>query len=123
MIEKSEKVRFEIKNGKIKAFYGHSLPEKIERKEKMPPDILYHGTARRYLEMIKLNGLLPQSRQYVHLSSDIETAMKVGKRHDAKPVILLINSKEAWKDGVKFYYGNDKVWLADGVASKYLKEI
>ena len=40
----------------------------------MPPDVLYHGTARRFLESINENGLLPQSRQYVHLSQDNETA-------------------------------------------------
>ncbi|MDF2596528.1 MAG: 2-phosphotransferase [Anaerocolumna sp.] len=122
MIEKSEKKRHEIYDGKIRAFYGHSIPMKIGKEEKMPPHILYHGTARRFIDSIVTNGLLPQSRQYVHLSQDIETAESVGKRHDIKPCILIINSLKAWKDGIKFYYGNEKVWLADIVPSKYISE-
>jgi len=123
MIEKSEKKRHELINGKIRAFYGHSIPTKILKEEKMPPDVLYHGTARRFLQSIYKSGLLPRSRQYVHLSQDLETAEAVGKRHDINPCILVVDAKRAWTDGVKFYLGNEKVWLADSVPSKYIKEL
>ena len=123
MIEKSEKKRHELAGGKIRAFYGHSMPIKILKEEKMPPNVLYHGTARRFVESISKNGLLPQSRQYVHLSQDIETAEKVGKRHDDKPCILIIDAKTAWNDGIKFYFGNEKVWLADAIPSIYIRKM
>ena len=123
MIEKSEKKRHELVNGKIRAFYGHSIPMKILKEEKMPPNVLYHGTARRFLESINENGLLPQSRQYVHLSQDIETAENVGRRHDDKPCILVIDAKKAWDDGVRFYLGNQKVWLADTIPSRYIRKL
>lgn len=123
MIEKSEKKRHELIDGKIRAFYGHSTPIKILKDEKMPPNFLYHGTARRFLESIRENGLLPQRRQYVHLSQDIETAEKVGSRHDNKPCILIIDAKKAWNEGIKFYLGNEKVWLADTIPSRYIKEM
>lgn len=123
MIEKSEKKRHEISNGKIKAYYGHSVPMHIEKEKKIPPDVLYHGTARRFLTNIKEQGLVPKGRQYVHLSQDIETAQSVGLRHDKKPCILEINVKKAWEDGVTFYYGNEKVWLADVVPFQYIKDI
>lgn len=123
MIEKSEKKRHEIKDGNIRAFYGHSLPVKILKEEKMPPNNLYHGTARRFLKSIIENGLLPQSRQYVHLSQDIETAKSVGSRHDDKPCILIVDAKAAWAAGIKFYFGNDKVWLAGAVPARFLKEL
>ncbi len=123
MIEKSEKKRHELAGGKIRAFYGHSMPIKILKEDKMPPNVLYHGTARRFVESISKNGLLPQSRQYVHLSQDIETAEKVGKRHDDKPCILIIDAKTAWNDGIKFYFGNEKVWLADAIPSIYIRKM
>ncbi len=123
MIEQSEKKRHELKDGKIRAFYGHSIPMKILREEQMPPDVLYHGTARRFLESIKEKGLLPQGRQYVHLSQDIETAENVGKRRDDKPCILIIDAKRAWDEGIKFYLGNEKVWLADTVPGRYIEEM
>lgn len=123
MIDKSEKKRHEISGGKIRAFYGHSIPMHIMKEKKTPPDILYHGTARRFMSNIKNNGLLPKCRQYVHLSQDISTARSVGLRHDNKPCILKIDAKKAWEDGIPFYFGNEKVWLADEVPSQYITEI
>jgi putative RNA 2'-phosphotransferase len=58
-------------------------------------------------------------RQYVHLSLDTETALQVGKRRDADPVLLRIRALEAYKEGIRFYLGNDKVWLADTVPGRY----
>lgn len=123
MIERSEKKRHELADEKIRAFYGHSIPQKILKVEKTPPNVLYHGTARRFWDSINEKGLLPRSRQYVHLSQDIETAENVGKRHDDKPVVLVIDSKRAWDDGIKFYIGNEKVWLADAIPSKYIRRM
>ena len=79
MIETSDKKRHEIVDGKIRAYYGHSIPMHIKKEKQQPPNELFHGTARRFLENIENNGLLPMSRQYVHLSIDIETAFQVGK--------------------------------------------
>lgn len=62
MIDKSQKKRHEICCGKIRAFYGHSIPMHIIKEKHTPPDILYHGTARRFLSNIELNGLIPKSR-------------------------------------------------------------
>ena len=123
MIDKSEKKRHEIKAGKIRALYGHSIPMHIVKDKKIPPDKLYHGTARRFIESIKKNGLLPMSRQYVHLSADIDTAKKVGLRRDKSPCILEIDSKRAYEDGVVFYHGNEKVWLADKISPCYIREL
>lgn len=123
IIEKSEKKRHEIKDGKIRALYGHSIPMKILKEKKAPPDILYHGTAKKFMKSIMENGLSPQSRQYVHLSLDVETAKNVGKRHDDKPCILIVDAKEAWNEGINFYLGNEKVWLSDAIPSRYIKNV
>lgn len=120
MIEKSDKKRHEISNGNIRALYGHSIPQRIMKEPNVPPEILYHGTARRFVPAIKEKGLLPQNRQYVHLSVDIDTALQVGKRRDDIPILLTIQAFKAYKEDVKFYLGNDKVWLADEVPSKYI---
>lgn len=96
---------------------------KISKVDSKPPEFLYHGTAWRFMKSIMENGLVPQSRQYVHLSQDIETAQDVGKRHDDKPCILVIDALKSWNDGIAFYYGNEKVWLADSVPSVYIKKL
>lgn len=120
VIERSDKKRHEIKDGKIRALYGHSTPKKIVKEEKAPPDLLYHGTPQRFVASILANGLKPKSRQYVHLSEEKDTALQVGKRRDASPAILTIDAKRAYEDGVKFYHGNEMVWLADEIDQKYI---
>ena len=67
-------------------------------------------------------GILPMSRQYVHLSVNIDIAKQVGRRKDKKPIILLISAHEAHAKGVNFYMGNDAVWLADKVPPESIKK-
>ncbi len=93
---------------------------KIVKEEGVPPEFLYHGTSPRFLNSIESNGLSPMSRQYVHLSEDIITAELVGKRKDKHPIILEVNTGKAREEGVKFYLGNEKVWLADEIPSEFI---
>ena len=121
IIRTSEKKRHEIVGDKIRALYGHTTPQKIAKEAAEPPAVLYHGTARRFLDAILQEGLRPMARQYVHLSVDVDTAKRVGSRRDAEPVILAVDAELAASEGLRFYVGNDKVWLADEVPAKYLK--
>ncbi len=43
-------------------------------------------------------GILSQTRLYVHLSQDKETATKVGSRH-GKPYVFTIDTKQMYEDG------------------------
>lgn len=117
----SDKQRFEISGDKIRALYGHSLPQRIFREPAPPPEVLFHGTARRFLPSIREEGLLPKGRQYVHLSVDVETALEVGRRHDPHPVVLKIQARRAWDDGIRFYRGNDRVWLSEAIPWQYIE--
>lgn len=121
LIEKSDKKRFEIKNGKIRATYGHSLPFKIKKEPTVPPNILYHGTTPEAAKKILKTGLKPMNRQYVHLSVNIESAREVGLRRTNKPVILKIAAQEAYNSGVNFYKEKDNIWLADPIPAKFIK--
>jgi putative RNA 2'-phosphotransferase len=121
IIYQSEKKRHELRDGKIRAFYGHSVPQRLLRSRAMPPATLYHGTSPKALESIKREGLLPMGRQFVHLSSDAETATKVGIRKHKWPVILKISAGAAQASGVIFYRGNEMVWLADLIPPTFVK--
>ena len=115
IIATSEKKRHEIVGDKIRALYGHTVPQIIKKEPGIPPAVLYHGTTHRALPQILQDGLKPMQRQYVHLSIDVETATRVGKRRDPEPVILKIDTEAAQKAGILFYIGNDKVWLCKEV--------
>jgi len=122
MIERSEKKRHELRDGKIRALYGHSTPQKLIRAQADPPVALYHGTSPESADTIRNDGLKPMGRQYVHLSADVETAVKVGARKTQRPVILRIDAQAAHVSGVRFYHGNEMVWLADAVPPAFIEE-
>lgn len=106
----------------IRANQGHSIPVDVELKEEGPPEFLYHGTADRFIKAIMEEGLKPMSRLYVHLSKDMETANKVGKRH-GNPVILKVHSGQMRREGIQFYLSENGVWLTKKVDVKYLKQM
>lgn len=121
MVEKSKKKRHEIIDGKIRAYYGHSLSKKIIKVKEIPPNILYHGTIATNVKSIMEKGLLPQQRQYVHLSMDIETAQKVGSRRYGNVKVLKIKAQEAHSKGnINFYKEENSIWLSDAIPSKYI---
>jgi len=120
MIRKSSKQRHEIVNGRIRALYGHSVPDRLGRTQVPPPEVLYHGTSGVLIDSIRVTGLSPMQRQHVHLSIDAATAMEVGKRKSKEPVLLRVRAAEAHQNGVAFYAGNDETWLADSVPWEYI---
>ena len=91
---------------------------KIEMDSPEPPEFLYHGTAERFLDAILKEGLKPMTRQFVHISPDYETAVKVGRRH-GKPVILKIRARDFKNDGNELYRSSNGVWQARYVAPEY----
>ena len=121
IVETNDKKRYAFNEDKsqIRANQGHSVKVNLGYQEKMPPKILYHGTARKNVDSIFKIGIEKRNRHQVHLSSTEETAIKVGQRH-GKAVVLIVLSEEMHKDGFKFYESNNGVWLADHVPVKYL---
>lgn len=124
LVETNDKQRYEFNDdkSKIRARQGHSVNINVDLKETLPPDVLFHGTATRFLPSIKEKGILKMSRNYVQLSENFDIAMEVGKRH-GKPVILAVDTKTMREDGVKFYLSNNNVWLTEFVDSKYIPTI
>lgn len=110
---------FDSTGTKIRANQGHSIPGVvIEMEAPEPPEFLYHGTATRFLDTIMKDGLKPMTRQFVHISPDYETAVKVGGRH-GKPVVLKIRAKDFVDDGNELYRSSNGVWQARYVPPAY----
>ncbi|MGV9173822.1 MAG: RNA 2'-phosphotransferase [Promethearchaeia archaeon] len=123
MMDHSDKRRFELREQKIRAYYGHSIDKKIKlRRAKSLPKDLYHGTTQNAYKKILKTGLKKRNRQYVHLSKTIKTAVNVGKRRTNDPIILKIDIGNAKKEGVTFYRSGD-MYLADYVPPKFIEKI
>lgn len=121
IVTTNEKKRFAISDcgQRIRASQGHSIDVSLSLEAVTPPAMLYHGTASRFLDSILQNGLQKQSRQHVHLSASLDTAISVGSRH-GKPVVLMINCHAMQAAGHLFYCSENGVWLTDSVPATYL---
>ena len=122
IVEADNKQRYSFNEDKtkIRANQGHSVNVDVELEEAAPPEYLWHGTAEKYVDSIKEAGLVKKSRLYVHLSSDYETAVLVGKRH-GKPVVFCVKSGQMYTDGYKFFKSKNGVYLTDFVPVEYLE--
>lgn len=103
----------------IRCNQGHSLDwVKIVFEEYTPTEDMYHGTSPALEHIIMSEGLTPQSRNFVHLSIDLETARIVGKRHSKKekPLVFSI-SKDA---PIKFWITDNGVLQAKNIPAEYL---
>jgi putative RNA 2'-phosphotransferase len=121
VVASNDKKRFAFNADKsrIRASQGHSIEVDLALVPQQPPAYLFHGTATRFLDSIRDRGLLPGSRQHVHLSADESVAINVGQRH-GKPTVLIVHSGEMAQAGISFFLSDNGVWLTDTVPPQYL---
>lgn len=121
VVAENNKQRFAISEDglRIRASQGHSIEIDLALPPSEPPEILYHGTATRFLESIQAEGLHSGNRQHVHLSQDKATATNVGQRH-GKPVVLTVLSGEMARAGYQFFLSANNVWLTEHVPVKFI---
>lgn len=104
---------------------GNTLCRRVKREledGKHKPEYLWHGTGEKYVTSIDVQGLLPKSRLYVHLSADEATARKVGSRH-GRPVIYRVAAGQMYRNGIEFRLSVNGVWLVDAVPVQYLEKV
>jgi len=104
---------------RIRASQGHSVDVDLGLQPRTPPEVLYHGTATRFVDSIREKGLHSASRAHVHLSADEATARAVGQRH-GRPVVLTIAAGRMHRDGRPFFRSENGVWLTDEVPAEYI---
>ncbi|MBC7798253.1 MAG: RNA 2'-phosphotransferase [Pyrinomonadaceae bacterium] len=124
VVETNDKQRFAFDESgeKIRANQGHSVTVEIEFEAKIPPEILYHGTGLKNVELIVETGLKKMNRHHVHLSDNLETARKVGLRH-GKPVIFEVDTRTMLENDFVFFVSANGVWLVDNVPPQFLRQI
>jgi putative RNA 2'-phosphotransferase len=122
LVASNDKQRFAFSADgmRIRASQGHSLRSvDLALPAAVPPAVLYHGTASRFITSIRRSGLVPGARQHVHLSTDRDTATRVGARYGV-PVILAIRAGELHALGHVFQRADNGVWLTDAVPVRYI---
>ncbi len=112
--------RFELRNGLVRARYGHSVALGSPGELQAPPDVLLHGTAADAVATVLATGLRPMNRAFVHLTSNPDYAAQVVTAKGGG-VVLRVRAKEAAAEGIEFFQANAHVWLAREVPSRFLR--
>ena len=121
VVASSDKRRFAISadGQRIRANQGHSMDIDLGLPAVEPPELLFHGTATRFLEAILREGLRRQARQHVHLTRSLQTAVAVGQRY-GDPVILRVDARRMAAAGHEFRCSVNEVWLVDTVPAEFI---
>ncbi len=121
IVATSDKKRFAFSDDgqKIRASQGHSVEVDLQYPPQTPPEILYHGTATRFLDAIHKDGLQKMERHDVHLSAETKVTLQVGGRH-GKPVLLTIRAREMHQAGFVFRCSANGVWLVNEVPPQFI---
>lgn len=124
IVRSDNKQRYSFNEDKtlIRANQGHSIAVDVELEKVVPPKVLYHGSGMKYMSSIDSQGLIAKSRLYVHLSSDVDTARAVGKRH-GKPVIYKVDACKMHDMGYEFFKSVNGVWLTKSVPAMFLEKM
>jgi putative RNA 2'-phosphotransferase len=122
VVDNNDKQRFSISpdGTRIRANQGHSVEVDLGYEPSIPPEILYHGTPRQFVELIRRDGLHKMRRHHVHLHEEIATATAVGNRR-GKAVLLKVRAQAMHAAGHVFYVTANHVWLTDYVPSEFIE--
>ena len=122
VVRDNDKRRFALSaDGRmIRANQGHSTKVDLALPQRTPPEVLFHGSARKNITAIRAQGLNRGARHHVHLSVNAAAARKVGTRH-GKPVVLSVFARAMHDAGHRFYCSDNGVWLTRAVPPGYLQ--
>ena len=110
----------DVEEDAMQSSSGEDLkPEEVDLDEKEPPQFLYHGTAPRNYGSIVVDGLVPKTSNYVHLTADYEEALEYGRKF-GRPAVFVVRSGDMYKEGHKFYQTADGVWLTEKAPREYV---
>jgi putative RNA 2'-phosphotransferase len=122
VVATSDKKRYAFSEDglRIRASQGHSVEVDLQYPPQTPPEILYHGTATRFLDGIRKDGLQRMGRHDVHLSAETKVTFQVGGRH-GKPVLLTIRAGDMHRAGSVFRCSANGVWLVNHVPAAFIE--
>ncbi len=123
LIYSDSKGRYEFKDGKIRAKYGHSVEVELNDYPTAEEDTLYYGTSEEEAQRILEVGIKPVNQTFVHLSTTIEKSEEVARLRTDDPIILEIDAKRAREDGIRIVKANEFIALAKEIPPKYIKRM
>ena len=119
LVQSDPKERYEIREGKIRAKYGHSVDVDLD----YPPNelsSLYYGANEEEADRILEVGLKAATQRYVHLSTAPEKAWHVGTFRTKSPRVIRVDAEAAQRAGVKMMTVSENIVISENVPPEYL---
>ncbi|MAE47302.1 MAG: hypothetical protein CMJ86_10475 [Planctomycetes bacterium] len=117
----ADRARYEIKDGRIRALYGHSI-EVDPGEPDEPPDELFATVRGRDVPNVERDGLKSVRRSHIHLSLTEEEAREVGRRLDRRYAVICVLAGDAWEDGIDFY-DRGAIFLSEEIPTEFIDDI
>lgn len=111
--------RLDLRDGRIRATYGHSVALGSVPEAAIPSPVLFHGTSVEVLSNIAANGLKPMGRRFVHLTADHDYAFAIANVRETG-VVILVQAQQAHQAGISFHRANEHVWLTTEVPPMFV---
>lgn len=124
LIYSDRKGRYELREDKIRARYGHSVPVELNDMPEAEEDLLYYGTSEEESVRLLELGIKPVNQTFVHLSTTLEKSEEVARLRTDEPIILEVDARKAREDGIRLIKVNEHIVLAKEIPPEYiLREI
>jgi len=119
--ETDAKGRYEVKDDRVRATYGHTLEVDLDLPTENIPDRLYFPVTPEEATIVLEVGLKPTDRRKVHLSKTAADAVAAGKVRTPEPVILEIDARRGRETGLVIMQAGKTVFLVDRVPADLLR--
>lgn len=118
--ETDAKGRYEVREERIRATYGHTVDIELDLPTENIPDVLFFPVTPDEVTVVLEVGLKPSDRKRVHLSKTAEDARAAGTVRTPEPVILAVDAQKARNGGLVIMRAGKTVYLVDQVPAEYL---
>ena len=123
VVETDPKGRYQLKNGRLRATYAHTLDLDLDLPADQNPEHLYYACSKEDADEYLEHGLYPGDRNMVHLSSTRLNALEAGRHIIGKPIVLLIDVRASEKANDSIMKAGTTVYLSKSISSKFLKKL
>ena len=121
--ETDAKGRYEVRDERIRATYGHTLEVDLDLPTENIPDRLYYPVTEEEAAIVLEVGLRPTDRKKVHLSKTAEDARAAGSVRTPEPILLEVDARRARESGIVIKQAGKTVYLVDQVPAEFLRRL
>ena len=119
--ESDAKGRYEVKEDRVRATYGHTVDVNLDLPTENIPESLFYPVTTEEVAIVLEVGLKPSDRKKVHLSRTAADAKAAGSVRTPNPIILAVDTRKAREQGIVIMQAGKTVFLVDAIPPELLR--